>query len=212
MDRIVVFGAGGRAGRRIVAEAVDHGHQVTAVVRDPARHDFPADVTVAAGDVTDADSVAAAAAGHDVAISTVYRADVDAREFYASAARALLDGLKRAGTERLLVVGIGSLLETAPGVRVLDAPDFPAEARVFSLGHAAGLEVLQAGELDWVMFAPPPVVLGDGDARAGRYRVGGVSVLPASEGFSYSDLAVVVVREVGSPSCSRSLVAVGYSG
>ncbi|WP_245899650.1 NAD(P)H-binding protein, partial [Nonomuraea indica] len=38
MSKIVIFGAGGRAGRHAVAEAVARGHHVTAVVRDPARH------------------------------------------------------------------------------------------------------------------------------------------------------------------------------
>ncbi|MGQ4433313.1 NAD(P)H-binding protein [Streptomyces sp. SAS_260] len=39
MSRIVVLGAGGRAGRAVTAEALGPGHEVTAVVRDPAR--FP---------------------------------------------------------------------------------------------------------------------------------------------------------------------------
>ncbi|MGC4810267.1 NAD(P)H-binding protein [Micromonospora sp. DT228] len=67
--RIVVFGAGGRAGRRTVAEARRRGHQITAVVRDPAGHGDLTDVQLVAGDVTDAVSIAQAAAGHDAAIS-----------------------------------------------------------------------------------------------------------------------------------------------
>nr|BFE88776.1 hypothetical protein GCM10020093_113770 [Planobispora longispora] len=71
MGRIIIFGAGGRAGGAAVAEARRRGHRVTAVVRDPARHgDLAADgVPVVAGDVTDADAVARLAAGHDAAIS-----------------------------------------------------------------------------------------------------------------------------------------------
>ena len=70
--RIVVFGAGGRVGSRTVAEALARGHEVTAVVRDPAAHDLQGDgLTVVAGDATDPASVAEAAAGHDLAISTV---------------------------------------------------------------------------------------------------------------------------------------------
>ncbi|MGI5273404.1 NAD(P)H-binding protein [Nonomuraea sp. CA-218870] len=55
---IVVFGAGGRAGRQIVAEAHRRGHRVTAVVRDPASHGDLTDVRVVAGDVTDETGVA----------------------------------------------------------------------------------------------------------------------------------------------------------
>lgn len=121
---IVVFGAGGRAGRHTVAEAVARGHRVTAVVRDPAGYTdlAGAGVTIVAGDVTRADSVAEVAAGHDAVISAAGRLDMPSDEFYVSAAHALLDGLARAGVGRLVLIGIGSTLETAPGVAVHDAP------------------------------------------------------------------------------------------
>ncbi|UNO41971.1 NAD(P)H-binding protein [Streptomyces sp. MST-110588] len=167
---IVIFGAGGRAGRALVREARSRGHRVTAVVRDPDQHadlagpDFAGPhlpggpgVRLLAGDVTDPRAVAAAATGHAVAISAVYRPDIPAESLYVGAARALKDGLTRAGTGRLLVIGIATLAETAPGVRILDAPDFPEPARTFSLGHAAGLEALRSGTPgpDWVMVLPP---------------------------------------------------------
>ena len=71
--RIVVFGAGGRVGSRTVAEALARGHEVTAVVRDPAAHEMlhGDGLAVVAGDATDPTSVAETAAGHDLAISTV---------------------------------------------------------------------------------------------------------------------------------------------
>ncbi|MFC4603100.1 NAD(P)-dependent oxidoreductase [Rhodococcus kronopolitis] len=216
MSRIIIFGAGGRAGRRVVGEAVDRGHLVTAVVRDldRARHSGLAGVTVLSGDVTSSDSVAELAAGHDAAISVAARLDVPSTEFFADAARALVDGLGRARTGRLVTLGIGSMLETAPGVRVLDDPAFPAPAREFSLGHVAELEVLRtAGAgLDWVMLAPPPTMLDETAERTGRYRIGGTAVLGNEDGaaaFSYADLAVALVDEAVRPGRRGELVAVG---
>ncbi|WP_405142592.1 NAD(P)H-binding protein [Sphaerisporangium sp. NBC_01403] len=216
MSKIVVFGAGGRAGRRAVAEAVDRGHQVSAVVRDPAKYGYLADggVTVVAGDVTRADSVFAAAQGHDVAVNATYTSEVSSETFYVGAAHALLDGLARAGVPRLVAIGIGTTLETAPGVRVMDAPGFPEDALVFSQGHAAELEVFRAAdtEIDWLVLAPPPVFLADDVARTGHYRLGGVAVLPEVEGagpFSYADLAVALLDEIETPKHHRALVAVG---
>ncbi|MCX5100811.1 NAD(P)-dependent oxidoreductase [Streptomyces sp. NBC_00439] len=214
-SRIVVFGAGGRAGRRAVAEAVARGHLVTAVVRDTGKHRGLAGegVSVVAGDVTRADSVAEAAAGHDAAINAAGRLDMPSAEFYSSAAHALLDGLARAGVGRLVLVGIGSTLETAPGVAVHDAPGFPGEARAFSLGHTAEIDVLRAAEtdIDWLVIAPPPVMLDDEAPRTGRYRTGDNRVLPAVDGatsFSYADLAVALIDEIESPKHHRSLTAV----
>jgi putative NADH-flavin reductase len=184
-------------------------------VRDPGRHQDLAGEGVALlpGDVTEVDSVAAVAAGHDAAISAVYRLDVPSEEFYVGAAHALLDGLTRAGVGRLLVIGIGTTLETAPGIAVHDAPDFPAEFRAFSLGHAAELNVLRSAdtEIDWLVLAPPPTVLDNDAPRTGRYRIGGHQVLPSDEGatpFSYADLAVALLDEIETPKYHRALVAV----
>ncbi|MCK2216477.1 NAD(P)H-binding protein [Actinomadura sp. ATCC 31491] len=217
MSAIVVFGAGGRAGRRVVAEAAGRGHEVTAVVRDPGRHEGPAGgrVRVVAGDVTDAASVARVAAGHDVAVQTATRLDVPAREFHEAAARALVDGLGEAGVRRLVAVGIGTLLEVAPGVRVVDTPDFPADGRAFSLGHAAELAVYGESELDWVVLAPPPVFLDEQAERTGRYRIGDERLPEAAGGeaaFSFADLAVAIVdeAEAGRGGLHRGHVSVSY--
>ncbi|ARQ70746.1 NAD(P)-dependent oxidoreductase [Streptomyces marincola] len=215
MSRIVVFGAGGRAGRHAVAEAAARGHQVTAVVRDPAaHHDLTADsVTVSPGDVTDADSVATVAAGHDAAIHAAARLDVPPRQFYVSAAHALLDGLPRAGVGRVVLIGIGTTLETAPGVPIHETPGFPEDGRAFSLGHAAALDTLRAAEtaIDWLVLAPPPVPLDNEAPRTGRYRIGGTQAPPTADSapaFSYADLAVALIDEAATPTYHRSLHSV----
>lgn len=217
MSRIVVFGAGGRAGARVVAEAAGRGHEVTAVVRDPGRHVLPEGerVKAVAGDVTDPVSVAAVAAGHDVAVQVSARMDVPSAEFFTAAARALVGGLAEAGVGRLVALGIGTLLEVAPGTRLVDTPGFPEDARTFSLGHAAELEVFQeaGGDLDWVVIAPPPVMLDDRAERTGRHRFGAGQVMASGEGdpvFSYADLAAALVDEVEEGSRHRVQVAVGY--
>ena len=185
------------------------------MVRDPAGHpDLSGDgVTVAAGDVTQPASVASIAAGHDAAVNAAGRMDVPAEEFYLAATHALLGELPGAGVERLVAVGIGTTLEVAPGVRVLDTPDFPADAKAFSLGHAAELDALRAAEtdLDWLVIAPPPTLLDAEAPRTGKYRVGGEQVLPAEADtppFPYADLAVAVIDEIETPKHHRTMIAV----
>ncbi|MCF2530719.1 NAD(P)-dependent oxidoreductase [Yinghuangia soli] len=226
MGKIAVFGAGGRAGRRTVAEAASRGHQVTAVVRNPAQHTGLAalattgasgggTVAVVAGDVTDAASVAAAAAGHDAVVNAAARLDVPSVEFFPAAARALIAGLREAGVARLVLVGIGTTLEVAPGVAVHDAPDFPPANRAFSLGHTAELDVLRAADadLDWLVLAPPPVMLDDTAPGTRTYRIGDHRLLPEPDGtppFAYADLAAALVDEAEKPEHHRMLAAVAY--
>ncbi|SDZ54396.1 hypothetical protein SAMN05421684_6484 [Asanoa ishikariensis] len=211
MLSIIVFGAGGRAGRRIVAESLARGHRVTAVVREPARH--PDLEGAVAGDVTDARQVAVLSEGHDAAVHAAARLDVPAAEFFPDAARALTAGLTQAGVPRLVAIGIGTTLEVAPGQAVHDAPDFPAEYRAFSLGHAAQIDVLRAaGEgLDWVLLVPPPTLLDDATDGTGAYRTNSDNQVLATGDtlFAYADLAIAVVDEVDQPKHHRAAIAVG---
>ncbi|AQQ31786.1 SDR family oxidoreductase [Burkholderia cenocepacia] len=60
---ILVTGATGRVGRQVVRQLVDRGADVRVLVRDPAKADFPAAVTVAQGDMLDVDALRAAFSG-----------------------------------------------------------------------------------------------------------------------------------------------------
>ncbi|MGW4163066.1 NAD(P)-dependent oxidoreductase [Streptomyces sp. NPDC004788] len=209
---IVVFGAGGRVGRATVAEAVARGLRVTAVVRDPAKYrDLQGDsVTLVRGDVTDPGSVAALAAGHTAAVNASVRLDVPAVDHFTAAAEALLAGLAEAGVGRLVVVGIATTLETAPGVRVMDAPDFPEEYRAFSQGHVDefGLLTAEAGtELDWLMVVPPLDLNAEAPVTGG-YRTAVGTVLDGPGRIAHADLARAIVDEAERPRHSRVQLAV----
>lgn len=209
MAEIVVFGAGGRAGRLIAAGALGRGHRVTGVARGPV--DLGG-VTVVVGDVTDAGSVATAAAGHGVAIVSVYAPEPG---LYDAAATALLEALPRAGVRRLVVITTGTVLEVAPGMRFHDQPSFPDEFRPFSEARARELDRLRAdgADLDWVAVAGPPTLLADGPGT-GAYRVAverlapydtpdGPSTAfpyaPSSPPLRYADLALAAVDEATDP-------------
>ncbi|WP_062436439.1 NAD(P)-dependent oxidoreductase [Herbidospora daliensis] len=189
--RIVVFGAGGRAGRRIVTEALARGHEVTGVSHRPG------DWTV--GDVTDPSTVAALVGGHD---AVVMAAGSPEPGFFPRAASALAG----TGVTRLVAIGIGTTLETPEGVPLYETPGFPEDARAFTMGHVEELGVLRESALDWAVLAPPPVFLDD-EPPTGRHRVGGLTA-PGDTTFGYADLAAAVVDEVERPTVHRELAAV----
>ncbi|WP_329125133.1 NAD(P)-dependent oxidoreductase [Streptomyces sp. NBC_01465] len=211
MSSIVVFGAGGRVGRAVLAEAVRRGHTVTAVVRDPRTYADLAGpgITVVRGDATDADAVAAAAAGHDAAVNASARLDVPSRDFFVAAAEAMIAGLGKAGVQRLLVLGIATTLETAPGVRIMDDPSFPEEHRIFSQGHVAEFETLTAAGpgLDWLMVVPP-MNLDPQGPRTGGYRTAEGTVLDGTGHISHPDLAIALLDEIDTPRHHRIQLAV----
>ncbi|MDW3847743.1 NAD(P)H-binding protein [Micromonospora sp. BRA006-A] len=214
MTSIVVFGAGGRAGRAITAEAHRRGHRVTGVVRDRARH--PGLTSAVRGDVTDPEAVTSIGYGHDAAVHAVspasgpeaLAAGLDP-EFFVRAADALLHGLARAGVPRLLAIGLFATLTDARGRPLHDDPAvLPAELRPFALSHAAGLDRLRAADttVDWLVLTPPAALDVDGP-RTGRYRLGGEQA-PALAHLSYADLAVAVVDEIEAPRHHRTRLSV----
>ncbi|MBF6173879.1 NAD(P)-dependent oxidoreductase [Nocardia blacklockiae] len=203
MAKIIVFGAGGRAGRTIAAEARSRGHAVTLVVRDAAKHP---DLDAATGDVTDAARIAELAAGHDVAVHAAATLDTPAAEFFPAAVRALLTGLATAGVPRLVAIGLATSLPTATGVLLRDAVELPAEHRDFLLGHGAGTDALRSADtaIDWTVVAPSGDFDHTGDP-VGRYRVA-----PADfdQRITYPDFARAVVDEIERPAHTRAFFAV----
>ncbi|MFG1681103.1 NAD(P)-dependent oxidoreductase [Nonomuraea sp. NPDC049269] len=212
MSRIVIFGAGGRAGRAVTAEARERGHEVTAVVRDPGKYrDIEKDgVRLVRGDVTDVQAVASIVSGHDAVVHAVSPfsgpeqgfADLDP-EFYVKAADALLHGLAEARVPRLVLVGLFANLKDARGLLVMDDPAaFPAEIRPFAVAHTAGLDRLRAAggtAIDWLMLTPP-ALLEQGGPRTGRYLIGGENAPQSTSAhLSYADLAVAVIDEIDTP-------------
>jgi len=136
--KIALFGATGHLGQGILDEALSRGCEVVAIVRDPARlathHDR---LTVVTGDVAQPAGWLDAAHGSDAVIASLSARRDGNNDSVPAAARTLLDNLPKAGVRRLLWVGGAGSLETAPGVKVIDDPNFPAawkpEAR-----HRAG--------------------------------------------------------------------------
>jgi len=213
MSKIVVFGAAGRLGRRIVAEAAGRGHEVTAVVRrSRTTPDFADPVAVVAGDVTAVESVAAVAKDADALVAAVA---ASGREIYPTVAETLV-GVAAALPQpapRIVHVGGGATLTTPDGIPFLDLPSFPAEYLDMASGQARALEVYRSSAgVTWTYISPPPVHFAPG-ARTGRYRTGLDQPVTGAGGdarLSYEDMAVVIVDEIEQPKFLNTRFTAGY--
>ncbi|MFI6843107.1 NAD(P)H-binding protein [Kitasatospora sp. NBC_00085] len=203
MARIAVIGANGTVGAAVVAEAVARGLRVTAVVRDPARYRGGA-AAVVPGDVLVPADVARVAAGQDVLVSAVGGGDGPGRQgLIEPAARSLVEGLRTLGdvAPRLLVVSGAGSLETAPGVRVWDAPGLPEPLLQVMHAHGAALDYLRTvADIRWTALSPAAeLVPGE---RTGRYRTGLEQALTDASGRSWisvPDYAAALVDEIEQP-------------
>ncbi len=212
--KIVVFGGAGRLGSHIVAEAHHRGHTVTVATPHPATtaNAFP-DVSVVVADVTDPESVMATAAGHDVAVSAVGASSHSgtSAQVVSDAAEALLVGLPKVGVRRLVVLGATGTLEVAPGLQLVDLPEFPAEYRAVAIAHREALDLYrgEAGGLEWTVVTPPAAI--EAGSYTGSYRTGGDAPLAEDGGhISAADLAGAVLDEIESPAHVRRRFAVAH--
>jgi uncharacterized protein len=211
--KIAVFGAGGAIGQAITGELLARGHTVIAVTRTCAPIAGLV-VQVATGDAADPASVAKLAAGQDAVVSATgpRRGTENAEDSLVGAAMGLIDGLRKAGLRRLVVVGGAGSLEVAPRIRLLDTPQFPPAARAEALAHARALEVYRDVEdLDWT-YVSPAAVIGPGE-RTGAFRIGGDQLLADPAGnsrISIPDFAIAVGDLVERGEEIRRRITVAY--
>ncbi|WP_394821728.1 NAD(P)-dependent oxidoreductase [Pendulispora albinea] len=212
--RIVIFGALGNVGSRVVAEAIARGHDVTAVVRNPARfHDLHPAAKPRAGDAATFDDVISLSAGQHVAISATRPAPGRERELVAST-KSLLAGAARTGTRLLIVGGAATLTIPGTGGKLLDDPHFlPPEYLPIARACADQLETCRTDStgVNWA-YLSPPAELSPG-ARTGTYRVGKDELLLDTKGdsrISLEDLAVALLDEAERPRHERVRFTVGY--
>ena len=205
--KIALIGATGFVGAAVTTELLQRGHAVTALVRNPARLAAQPRLAARALDAFDPDAVASAVKGHDAVISA-FNPGWDAPDLYAQflkGSTAIEAGVAQSGVKRLLVVGGAGSLFVAPGVQMVDTPEFATHVPPNIIpGAKAARDALTAlrgnTTLDWT-FLSPPALLAPGE-RTGKYRLGGEDLLmagPAPAGISVADLAVAIVDEIETP-------------
>ncbi|CAI1529740.1 MULTISPECIES: NAD(P)-dependent oxidoreductase [Serratia] len=212
--KVAIIGATGFVGRRVVDEALARGLQVTAIARQ--KKDLPdnANLAVALGDVADGPWLAKQLAGHDVVISAYNPgwAETDLYEKTAKGAQQILAAVKQSAVKRLLYVGGAGSLEVAPGVELVDTPQFPENIRpgaqaVRDLRNALKKET----QLDWTYLSPAALL--EPGKRTGQFRLGTTQLLmkgDAPANISVEDLAVAIIDEVEKPQFIKAQFTAAY--
>ncbi|HEX4223932.1 MAG TPA: NAD(P)H-binding protein [Pseudonocardiaceae bacterium] len=182
--RITVFGATGGIGAQVVRQAIEAGHQVTAVVRDPARLAGPRPDRIVTAAVTEAppEVLADAVAGADAVLSGLgprSRADRGVGE---AATRAVVRAMKATDARRIIVVSAAPVSTTPSPGRPRPPRRDPGEGFVMRnvltpmikvgfdwnyLDLALMEDVLRDSGLDWTSVRPPRLT---DKPRTGRYR------------------------------------------
>jgi putative NADH-flavin reductase len=212
--KVALIGPTGFVGSEVLKELLSRGHEVVALARTPAKVEPKPGLTVVQADAKDSAQVAAAAKGAD-AVVNAYNPGWSVPNLYdefLAGTRAIYAGTKASGVKRLLTVGGAGSLYIAPGVQLVDTPEFPAEWKNGALAAREALNLLrEESSLDWT-FLSPAVHLEPGERR-GSYRVSLDTPVMDSNGpahISTADLAVAIVDELEQPQHIRRRFTVGY--
>jgi uncharacterized protein len=213
--RIAVVGATGWLGGAVMREALERGHQVTAIARRPEPLAELEGVTTRSADGTDPAALARAIAGQDaVVVSLTDRSGPD-RSVIPAAARSLIEAAPKAGVARIAFMGGGGSLSSPAGGRYVDQPGFPEQYRAEALAQSEALTLFRAApeELDWIYLSPPPHNLEPGEKRGGFRVAAGDEPVLAPDGESRitaGDLAAAMVDALERHEFSRQRFTVGY--
>ena len=206
---ITVFGATGGTGTALVEQALAAGHEVTAVVRDPARMKVARHprLRVVTADVMNPASIAPALAGTDAAVNTVGPHGLGRTTIQQDSVRSILQAMHQAGARRLLHVSGSSTVDDGESWYMR----FPVKplARATFLGNSCtdmrGAEsLIRASDMDWTIFRPP--ALNSKPARG--YRTAIDRNLPHGFSVTRADLAACMVAMLPEPTIVHHHVGV----
>ncbi|MFF5481352.1 NAD(P)-dependent oxidoreductase [Streptomyces sp. NPDC012935] len=169
--KLTVFGATGGIGKEIVRQALDAGHDVTAVVRDPARLPLTGDrLEVFRADLTDPDALRPAVTGRDAVLSGLGARGRKDAGVAARLTRTVLAALEAAEVRRLLVVSAAPVGPTPEGDGLLDRAVLGVVSAVLKdiYTDLREMETEVAGSgTDWTVVRPPRL---QDKPLTGRYR------------------------------------------
>lgn len=194
--KIAVVAAGGKAGRKIVAEANSRGINVTAFVRRPSEVDGAAKVIVKDIFALEKDDLK----DFDAVVDAFGTFKPETLPQHSATLKHLCDLVSGTVIRLLIVGGAGSLYTNKEHTaQVMDAPDFPADWKPLAAAQAKALaELRERDDVKWTFISPACDFQADGE-RTGKYLVGGEELILNSAGesvISYADYAVAMVDEI----------------
>ena len=202
--KLTIFGATGKTGRQLTEQALAAGHEVTAVVRDPARLAGLASprLHVVTADVLDPAAIVPAVAAADAVATAIGPRGNGPTTISQDSARSIIQAMHKAGTQRLLLVS-GSVVTDegeGPMMRYLLKPLVRRTAlrHVSADMRAAEAEVTRSG-LDWTIVRPPRLT---DQPATGKYRTATDRNLPRGYTLARADLAACMLGLISDPAAT----------
>ena len=199
---ILVIGANGKAGHRIVEKALKAGHQVTGLVRREGAIEGIPTIVKDALQLTKQELTQ-----FDVVVNATSAFTPDTYHLAADLTLLLVKALANTNTRLIAIGGAGSLyVDEDHTVQLNDTPEFPKEFLARSKTHGKSDDILRKfSNVDWTMFTPPPISDAEGP-ESNDYVLGNENIILNKEGkpyISYDTFTQILVDEINNHKFGR---------
>lgn len=193
--KIGVFGATGKTGIEVIKQALAHGYEVTAMVRDPSRLPaFSEPIKVFTGDFSDLDTVKSTIAGQDAVVCTL-----GARELYKNSGvrtmgtRVIIQEMKEMGVKRLVVMSSMGIGESWNNLPLFSKLLFKLVMPAARQDHEAQEAVVKSSGLDWTIIRPSGLT-NEPDVTPYSYSP---DLRPTTSRISRTNVADLILKTIG---------------
>lgn len=197
--KLAIIGASQGIGYELLRAALEEGHEVTALLRNPAKLNISDPrLTVIKGDILDAASVKAAVVGRDaICVCIGIPPTRKPVSVFSRGTQCVLDAIGQDSSQKLIVVtGIGAGDSKGHGGFLYDRIFNPLLLRTIYADKDRSELIIKASGVNWLIVRPGFLTNG---ARTGRYRVidelSGVTVGKISR----ADVADFILKQLAIP-------------
>ncbi|MDP5171992.1 MAG: SDR family oxidoreductase [Bacteroidia bacterium] len=154
--QVLVIGATGRAGRRLVEYSLEKGHHVTAFARNIDQFDLKhQNLRKVQGDVLYKGLIDAAVKGQDIVLSVIgirqFRGPIT---LMSEGMKNIIRSMEEHSVKRLLTITGAGILQEDEEMLIMDSLSFPPNLQNLSLDHKRVWKLLKASTLDWTIVCP----------------------------------------------------------
>lgn len=210
--KIAIFGASGQTGLQVVQQALEHGYEVKAFVRDPNKLPITnAKLEIVQGDVLDPVSVDKAVEGVDGVILTLGSKPDTAPTVLAEGTTNIINAMKKHEVKRIIVESSYPMSGSPESIEFLKKSGMD-ENQIAGMKPMLDDKIKQESEtresgLEWVIIRPMMLT---NEAKTGNYRVGEKLDVKPGDKISRSDVADFMLKQLQNNDWLQKTVTVSY--
>jgi putative NADH-flavin reductase len=190
--KLAIFGATGKTGLEVIKQALNRGHEVTVMVRDPKRlPNFSKPINVLTGDFSNLDTEKSTLIGQDAVICAL-----GSRELYKNTGlrtlgtRAIIRCMEEEGVRRLVVMSSMGIGESWNQLSFFSKALFKLVMPAALEDHEAQEEAVKASALEWTLIRPSGLT---NEPNVSAYEYG-KELVPKTSRISRANVADLMLK------------------